>query len=78
MTAGYLRDHPSLLVVEAVAEESGTPPDELPPLYDTVDPERLDAIVGGAEDDPHRRVEFTYSGFHVTVEGSDVTVSSVD
>lgn len=69
----------SLLVLESVADASDTDPCELPPLYETIDPERLDHFVTGADDDPNRRIEFTYAGYHVTVTGpDDVTVSSAD
>lgn len=32
-------------VVEALAEHAGVPAHEIPPLYDSVDPEALDAVV---------------------------------
>lgn len=71
----------SLAVIEAVAAVSGTDPIELPPLYDVVNPDALDAMF-----EPHDRregsnlrVEFTYNGFDVVVrEGPEVTVDLED
>ena len=59
-------------VVATVADRSGTDPIALPPLYDSIDPDALDAIFG---DDRPGRVTFSYAGYEVTVCGRDqVTV----
>lgn len=61
-------------VLEAVAVTSGVDPLELPPLYDVVDPDKLDALVASTTDG---KVSFTYAGYEVTVDGgSGVEVSA--
>lgn len=51
-------------LVQAVATATDTDPLELPPLYDAVDPDALDAMVEGMADG---RVSFTYAGCEITV-----------
>lgn len=59
-------------LVEELARREGTTPAELhPPLYETVDPEALDAFVasgGERSGDVDARVEFEYEGYRVVVE----------
>ena len=67
----------STAVVEMVAIAADVEPSALEPLYDTVDPEALDALIGrsGAAG-IHTEVGFTYAGFDVTVGGDgEVTVA---
>lgn len=59
---------PSQRVIHAVADATGRPPLELPPLYETVDPDALDAI---AESWTHGVLRFSYAGCTVTVESPD-------
>jgi hypothetical protein len=63
-------DRPSEAVVNAVAARSGTPPNDLSPLYDVVEPDALDSFVEHAhrvgEAGTHQ-VWFTYEGFDVGV-----------
>jgi hypothetical protein len=54
-------------IVEAVADRSDADPLELPPLYDYVDPDALDAFVRGTADGV---VAFRYAGDAVTVDSS--------
>jgi len=62
---------PSERVISSVAEHNGTDPLELPPLYDSIDPDALDASIDALE---NGRIQFRYAGQFVTVE-SDMTVS---
>ena len=62
----------STAVVQAVAAAAETPPDELPPLTDVVDPDALDALC--AESDTSGCIAFSYCGYTVTV-GIDGAVS---
>lgn len=60
---------PSVAVVEAVASREGIDPTEFDvPLFDAINPEALDKLVGGA---PERQnplqIEFTYYGYDVVV-----------
>ncbi|MFC5969874.1 HalOD1 output domain-containing protein [Halomarina salina] len=58
-------DAPSTGIVGAVASAEGVPPRTLEPLYDTVDPDALDALVA----DPNPvHVQFEYEGHIVTVD----------
>ncbi|ADB60221.1 hypothetical protein Htur_1333 [Haloterrigena turkmenica DSM 5511] len=69
---------PSLAVVEAVASASETDPTAIPPLYDAIEPDALDATFESASSQPGatRRVSFSYDGFDVTVDGGPaVTVT---
>ncbi|WP_440765270.1 HalOD1 output domain-containing protein [Natronorubrum sp. DTA7] len=71
----------SLAVIEAIAAVSGTDPVELPPLYDVINPDALNALF-----EPHERrtgsglhVEFSYNGFDIVVrEGPEVVVRLED
>lgn len=60
---------PTLAVLEAVADAEDTDPLNLPPLYDAVDTDALEALF---EPLPHGgtrtgRIEFTYHGYDVSV-----------
>lgn len=60
---------PTQAVVKQVATASGVDPLELqPPLFETVNPEALNALVDSA--DPQTTVQFTYCGYEVTVDGT--------
>lgn len=54
-------------VVESTAETLGTDPLELGPLYDAIDPDVLEALVGGGADDSDVQVSFRFAGRRVTV-----------
>ena len=64
----------SQTVVLAVAEATGDDPLELPPLYDTIDPDALnklfDSSTGGAVG-RSGRVEFAYAGCDVSVRADE-------
>ena len=71
----------SQTVVLAVAEATGDDAMELPPLYDTIDPDALnelfDSSTGGAIT-RSGRVEFTYASCDVTVHADErVAVSPI-
>jgi hypothetical protein len=58
----------SALVVEAVSAATETPVDELPPLYQVIDPDALDVLFSGRHTDGS--VEFQYAGQTVTVSAN--------
>jgi hypothetical protein len=70
-------DSVSMAVVRAVSSAADRPVLELPPLYEFIDPDALDALF-----DDHRtasRIEFRYAGFRVTVRADrTVAVSPVE
>lgn len=57
-------------VVDAVASNTGREPLELPPLYDAIDPDALEALVGRMADG---EIVFSYAGCEVTVANDGVT-----
>ncbi|WP_436936149.1 HalOD1 output domain-containing protein [Halovenus marina] len=61
----------SVQVVHSVADTTTTEVSDLPPLYDAIDPDALDAFVAGMTDGS---VSFTYAGCEVTVD-SDETIT---
>ena len=58
-------------VVSLVAQEESCDPLELPPLYESVDPEALDRICEVA-DGSSLRISFDYSDYTVLVDGSGI------
>ena len=59
---------PSVAVVEAVAAAEGVSPAELDPIYDDVDPEAIDQLLGGPSDDGTSAVlRFSIDGWRVFV-----------
>lgn len=60
-------------VVSAVADAKDVSTvDVSPPLYDVIDPDALEAVVASMTrrpGEPDERVEFSYSGYEVTVTG---------
>lgn len=78
---GHEKHRVSTAVIEAVAEYAECDPDELPPLYNTVDPDALDRLFeskGGLAPREGGTVGFNYAGYRVRIEvgrAIDVTVS---
>jgi len=62
-------ESPSMRVVEAVAEREGEPPETLsPPLYEVIDPDALDELIGSRSSDLN--VTFEYANYFVQVKGN--------
>ncbi|WP_247000871.1 HalOD1 output domain-containing protein [Halosolutus gelatinilyticus] len=61
-------------IVEQIAEREGVDPIDLDVLlYDVIDPDALEALTNGTGDRQTQailRVEFTYYGYAVTVDGN--------
>lgn len=69
--------HPSVVVVEAVSAATDTPVEVLPPLYDSTDPDALDAVFGARPVGPTPRpceISFEYADCTVYVRDRTVTV----
>lgn len=71
-------DPMSASVVRAIADHSDRSVERgenaLPPLYETIDPDALDALFATQRDPPV--VQFTYSGYTVTIdETRQITVA---
>ena len=60
---------PSQKVVERVADRAGTDTRRLPPLYDAIDPDALDALFSTSlrRPTPKGTVTFRYDGYDVSV-----------
>ncbi len=58
-----------MAVIDAVAEAADTDPTELPPLYESVDPDALDALFGrdGGRGDAALSLSFTVDSWNVFV-----------
>ena len=64
-------------VVDAVATTAGTDPIELPPLYDSVDPDALDTLFERQREGTDLEIAFSYTGYRVVIEdGERITVSA--
>ncbi|PSQ46321.1 hypothetical protein BRD15_09595 [Halobacteriales archaeon SW_6_65_15] len=62
---------PSETLIIAVADIAGVDPLEIDPLFDTVDPEKLDDFVeSGGAPEVGGRMEFTFADHDVTVHAS--------
>ncbi|MFC5973260.1 HalOD1 output domain-containing protein [Halomarina salina] len=67
---------PSVALVEAVATEAGCHPVDLPPLYDTLDPDALDRLFPLRGDG---EIVLHYHGYEVTLRDvDDITVDELD
>lgn len=69
---------PSETVVRALAAIDGVQPGELALLYDSIDPEALDALFGTpilGQEEGNLEVEFSVSGYRVIVRSDgDITI----
>ena len=68
----------STTVVMAISEATGTPATELPPMYDAIDPDALDAIFRDHVDGRPRTgiaVTFSMAGCTVDICDGEVTVT---
>ena len=51
-------------VIQTVANQSNTDALDLPPLFDTLDPDALDTLIRGMDEG---EVAFAYAGYSITV-----------
>lgn len=61
---------PSTVLIETIADVTDRTPTEMEPLYDSVDPDALDALLkndGTAHLAQALSISFTFEGFHVTL-----------
>ncbi|WP_049927107.1 HalOD1 output domain-containing protein [Halopiger goleimassiliensis] len=69
----------AVAVVDAVSAVSGTDPIDLPPLYETIDPDAVNALLEASDPDSPVRIEFSYAGYDVVLrDGPRVTVRTDD
>lgn len=68
---------PSICVVETVSEATGTDLMDLQPLYDAIDPDALDKLIGSPDQFTEGCIQFRYEGCTITVDaGGWIAVSS--
>jgi hypothetical protein len=65
------RTRPAMAVVAAVASARDVFPEVLRPIYDSIDTDALNSVVGGATGDPVT-VSFSFEGYAVTVTSAGV------
>ncbi|WP_458204795.1 HalOD1 output domain-containing protein [Haladaptatus sp. NG-SE-30] len=67
-------------VIETISEVSGTDPTEIPPLYESIDPDALDDLFDrSSPESVPIRVRFQHDGYEVVVEREGtVTVRNPD
>ncbi|UWG47956.1 Uncharacterized protein HSRCO_1677 [Halanaeroarchaeum sp. HSR-CO] len=62
---------PSVAVVEAVSDVTGTDPKSSPPLHEVVDADALNGLLTESNSNPETvRVTFEYQGHEITVVGN--------
>lgn len=71
-------EHPTGVVVRAVASLTDTPPIELDPLHDTIPPRHLDRVVQQSSGKADIELSFMYSGCGVTVTPTEVVVRRIE
>lgn len=70
-TSGSIETAVSTKVVQRVAAATNQTVTELPPLYETIDPEALDAVIESATtDESSLACQFTYSDCLISITGS--------
>ncbi|QSG14850.1 HalOD1 output domain-containing protein [Halapricum desulfuricans] len=60
-------------IIHLIAEETDTDICELPPVYETIDPDALNAFLrcsDSSDTRPKRSVEFSYCGYRVMVDST--------
>lgn len=69
----------STTVVRRVANEAGVEPTALPPLYEWIDPDALDALFASRPGGKDRsgRIEFPYLDYEIAVDCEDETTITV-
>lgn len=61
-------------VVEKIADAEGVGKFDIQPLFESVDPDALEAIFGDPAVAEHITVEFVHAGYHVAIDGGNISV----
>jgi hypothetical protein len=72
-------ESPSRTIIHRISEVTDQNISQLPPLYETIDPDALDNLLNSIEgNDTFVSIEFTYAGEQISIDtdGLLVTVSS--
>lgn len=72
-------EEPSHAIITTVAALADVPADELPPLYDSIDPDALDALFDSSGDRSDLQLSFSYFEYDVTVhQEGEIVVTAVN
>nr|WP_049890303.1 HalOD1 output domain-containing protein [Natronorubrum sulfidifaciens] len=79
-TDGEFDSSVSMAIVTAVASERGVSPTELPPLYEWINPDALDALFEPTRSSGprHGHLEFTYDGHEIVLECDGTLEITID
>jgi hypothetical protein len=61
-------------VVERIADAEGAGIYDVPPLFDSIDPDALEALFAESEVADHLTVEFSHAGYRIRVDGGRVSL----
>lgn len=61
-------------VVEKIADAEGGPVYDVAPLFESIDPDALEAIFANPASADHVTVEFTHAGYRVRIDGGRVSI----
>jgi hypothetical protein len=65
----------SVAIAQEIAAVEGTDPEKLPPLYDSIDTDALNALITHS-DAQDLTIDFDYGSYRIHIEGTDeITVS---
>lgn len=71
-------DSVTFAILERIAERTGTDPQSLSPMYDSIDPDIFSHLCGTDQYDETVELTFVYEGYEVTVNGrGDIAISDV-
>lgn len=70
---GTAASTPSAVIIEAVASVANRPPEDLPALYDAIDPEAIDRLFTHGSADGVE-LSFHYYGYDITVEPDKIVI----
>lgn len=70
------RETVTATVVEKIANAEGGGVYDVAPLFESIDPDALEAIFADQAPSDHVTVEFSHAGYRVRVEGGRVTVET--
>ncbi|WP_317175991.1 HalOD1 output domain-containing protein [Halomontanus rarus] len=58
-------------IITKVARYEEVNPIELPPMWDSIDPEALDLLIQSSSDETALRLKFSYYGYNIVVGEKD-------
>lgn len=65
-------------VVEEIADAEGVAVFDVAPLFENIDPDALEAMFADPAAADHVTVEFSHSGYRVTIDGGRISIETPD